>query len=176
MEVFTSSTIQCTSECMCVLRLSGLRSSACLWTSVPVCLGLWSSKSLIMNTHRYIPLLSSAGLIHKDQAIPQDLPQVLTNLLSYVFVTSGHKQLIVLFRSNSGLPLCPPWQSVLSFFSVASELTFRHLGVFPIAGQRLCISGESVCGVLGLSVAAGDAIGPGAGAFTSHGQAFLEAL
>lgn len=40
----------------------------------------------------------------------------------------------------------------------------------------MCVSGESVCCVLGLSIAAGDTLGPGAGPFASHGQAFLEAL
>lgn len=49
------------------------------------------------NKHRYIPLLSSGGLILKAQAIPQDLPQDLTNLLSYAFVTSRTKQLIAYF-------------------------------------------------------------------------------
>ena len=40
----------------------------------------------------------------------------------------------------------------------------------------MCVSGECVCCVLGLRVAAGDALRPGAGPFSSHGQAFLEAL
>lgn len=58
------------------------------------------------NKHRYIPLLASGGLIRKAQAIPQDLPQDLTNLLSYAFVTSRTKQLIVFF-----------FKTTLSFFT-----------------------------------------------------------
>lgn len=51
---------------------------------------------LCYNKHRYIPLFSSAALIHKAQAIPQVLPLDLTNLLSYLFSTSTVKQLIAL--------------------------------------------------------------------------------
>lgn len=73
-------------------------SSARLLTIVLLCLSLWSLfSSFIIKTHRYIPLPSSGGLIRKALAIPQDLPQDLTNLLSYVFVTSRTKQLIALF-------------------------------------------------------------------------------
>lgn len=74
-------------------------------------LGLWSL-CMIINTHRYIPLLSRSGLIRKAQAIPQDLPQDLTNLLSYVFVISRSKQLIAVEIQSSPhaqrVPLCLP--------------------------------------------------------------------
>lgn len=63
-----------------------------------------------------------------------------------------------------------------SVCDAVSELTLRHLRILPVAGRRVCVSGESVCGVLRLGVAARDALRPGAGPFASHGQAFLEAL
>lgn len=88
------------------------------------------------NKHRYIPLLSSGGLIRKAQAIPQDLPQDLTNLLSYAFVTSRNKQLIAFFPR-----LRLSFKPTRSFFSLESELTLRHLSLFSIAGQSVCISG-----------------------------------
>lgn len=80
------------------------------------------------------------------------------------------------YFSNSRLLSNPPCLSSPSFFPAESELTLRHLWLFSIAGLRVCVSGESVCCVLGLSVAAGDALGPGARPFASHCQAFLEAL
>lgn len=125
------------------------------------------------NKHGYIPVFSSAGLIRKAQAIHQGLPQALTNLLSYVFVTSRTKQLIafLFFNSPSTSGLLP-----LKTFPAESELTFRHLCLFSIAGYSVCVSGESVGSVLGLAVAAGDALRPGAGPSPSDDQAFLEAL
>lgn len=76
--------------------------------------------------------------------------------------------------SNSELLSCPPCSSLPSFFPVESELTLRHLRVFSIASQSVCVSGESVSCVLRLRVAAGHTLRPGP--FASHGQAFLEAL
>lgn len=40
----------------------------------------------------------------------------------------------------------------------------------------MCVSGEGASCVFCLLVAAGNTLKPGAGPFTSHGQAFLEAL
>lgn len=82
----------------------------------------------------------------------------------------------LLHLSNSGLLSNPPCPCLPFFFPAESELALRHLWVFSIAGWSVCVSGESVCCVLGLGVAAGDTLGPGHRPFASHCQAFLEAL
>lgn len=123
------------------------------------------------NKHRYIPLFTSAGLIHKAQAIPQDLPQDLTNLLSYVFCHFQDQTAdCFIFQVQGSFQTRPVVRFSLS------ELTLRCLCLFSIAGNSVCISGESVCCVLGFSVTAGDALRSGAGPFAPNGQAFLEAL
>lgn len=155
------------------------KDSVCLWTIIIVLMWLGLRfLSRVLKTHRYIPLFSSGGLIRKAQAILQDLPQGLTNLLSYVFVTSRTKHLIApFFFSNSELLSFKAILSSLpSLFSAESELAFRCFRLFSITGQSVCVSGESICCILGLSVAAGDALRPGARPFSSQGQAFLEAL
>lgn len=63
-----------------------------------------------------------------------------------------------------------------STFPAESELTFRRFWLLSVAGRSMCVSRESICCVMCLSVAAGDALRPGARHFASHGQAFLEAL
>lgn len=102
--------------------------------------------SLIINTHRCIPLLSRSGLIHKAQAIPQDLPQDLTNLLSYVFVISRSKQLIAVpIQSSQPVPLCLPSSHV------GQNLLSEIFESFPLLAST-CVSSGTVPPVSWFSV------------------------
>jgi len=72
------------------------------------------STVLSHNKPRYIPLFSSGRLIRKAQAILQDLPQVLTNLVSYLLATSRITQL-----TASIFKFRVPVKLTLSFFPLS---------------------------------------------------------
>lgn len=143
-EISILSTIQCICKCLWASSLSGdvlesllealdCHNSPCV--AEPLVPVVFSH-----NKHRYIPLLSAGGLIHKAQAIPQDLPQELTNLVSYVFATSITKQLIALFFKFKA-----PVKPTLFFFIFLRGVRIdsqTSLCLFHCWPERECLWGE----------------------------------